>query len=56
MKDTRLCWLDIRGAGSALAAVVEEAVHQGIDGIVAADPVALIGVRSRYIGWRTAAV
>src|SRR5437868_4627765 len=37
MKDTRLCWLDIRGAGSALAAVVEEAVHQGIDGIVAHD-------------------
>ncbi len=44
MSDTRLCWLDIRSAGQAAGAIVEEAVHQGIDGIVAADPAVLAGL------------
>jgi 3-amino-4-hydroxybenzoic acid synthase len=44
MRDKRLCWLDIRSAGGAAGAVVEEAVHQRIDGIVAADPAALQGL------------
>ena len=44
MKDTRLCWLDVRTAGPALGAIIEEAVHQGIDGIVADDPAALAGL------------
>jgi 3-amino-4-hydroxybenzoic acid synthase len=35
---TKLCWLDIRNAGDATAAVVEEAIHQRVDGILAADP------------------
>lgn len=40
MTDAKLCWLDIRGAGDATAAILEEALHQRIDGIVAADPAA----------------
>ena len=41
MTDSRLCWLDIRSTGGATAAVVEEALHQGIHAVVAADPEAL---------------
>ena len=44
MTDTRLCWLDIRSTGPATAAVLEEAVHQRIDGIVGADPAQLAGL------------
>jgi 3-amino-4-hydroxybenzoic acid synthase len=32
---TRLCWLDIRGAGDLKDAVRTEAIHQRVDGIVA---------------------
>jgi 3-amino-4-hydroxybenzoic acid synthase len=34
----KLCWLDIRDLGGAKEAVVEEALHQRVDAIVAADP------------------
>ncbi|MET9668910.1 3-dehydroquinate synthase II [Streptomyces sp. NPDC006475] len=44
MTDAKLCWLDIRNAGTATAAVLEEALHQRIDGIVAADPAAFAGL------------
>ena len=44
MTDGRLCWLDIRAAGSATSAILEEAVHQRVDGVVAADPTALAGL------------
>ncbi|WNM34714.1 3-dehydroquinate synthase II [Streptomyces sp. Li-HN-5-11] len=37
MVDSKLCWLDIRKLGDLTPAVLEEAVHQRIDGIVAAD-------------------
>lgn len=37
----KLCWLDIRDAGDAQAAILEEAIHQRVDGIVAADPAVL---------------
>ena len=41
----RLCWLDIRAtAADARAAIIEEAVHQRIDGIVASDPGDLTGL------------
>ncbi|HEX9034345.1 MAG TPA: 3-dehydroquinate synthase II family protein [Streptosporangiaceae bacterium] len=41
----KLCWLDIRATDTDIrAAVVEEAVHQRIDGIVAADPGDLAGL------------
>lgn len=33
----KLCWLDIRNADGAKEAIVEEAVHQRVDAIVAAD-------------------
>src|ERR1044071_469170 len=40
-----LCWLDIRAvAGDARAAIIEEAVHQRIDGIAASDPGQLAGL------------
>ncbi|MEV8512053.1 3-dehydroquinate synthase II [Dactylosporangium sp. NPDC051484] len=44
MTDQRLCWLDIRGAGAATAAILEEAVHQRIDALVTADPDSLAGL------------
>ncbi|MEU6891569.1 3-dehydroquinate synthase II [Streptomyces sp. NPDC046557] len=44
MSDAKLCWLDIRDAGPATAAVVEEALHQKIDGVVAADPAVFDGL------------
>jgi 3-amino-4-hydroxybenzoic acid synthase len=44
MTDTRLCWLDIRTAGEATGAILEEAVHQRIDGVVASDPAVLSGL------------
>ncbi|HET6633856.1 MAG TPA: 3-dehydroquinate synthase II [Streptomyces sp.] len=44
MNATKLCWLDIRDSGDARQAVLEEAVHQRIDGIVAADPAHLEGL------------
>ncbi|WP_318217264.1 3-dehydroquinate synthase II [Streptomyces sp. SCL15-6] len=34
----KLCWLDIRSVEGAKEAIVEEAVHQRVDAIVAADP------------------
>lgn len=34
----KLCWLDIRNADGAKQAIVEEAIHQRVDAIVAADP------------------
>lgn len=44
MTDGKLCWLDIRNSGAATEAIVEEAVHQRIDGLVASDPAALEGL------------
>jgi 3-amino-4-hydroxybenzoic acid synthase len=44
MTDHKLCWLDIRAAGSAAEAIREEAVHQRVDGIVAEDPAAFAGL------------
>ncbi|MFE9451706.1 3-dehydroquinate synthase II family protein [Streptomyces sp. NPDC006739] len=41
MTDSKLCWLDIRELGDLAPAVLEEAVHQRIDGVVAADMTAL---------------
>ncbi|MEO3746337.1 3-dehydroquinate synthase II [Plantactinospora sp. B5E13] len=40
----KLCWLDVREAGAARAAIIEEGVHQRVDGIVAADPETLAGL------------
>lgn len=41
----KLCWLDVRSTAPGVReAVVEEAVHQRIDGIVASDPAALDGL------------
>jgi 3-amino-4-hydroxybenzoic acid synthase len=41
----KLCWLDIRATDACLrAAILAEAVHQGIDGIVASDPGDLAGL------------
>ncbi|MFB7452609.1 3-dehydroquinate synthase II family protein [Streptomyces sp. NPDC056194] len=37
MNGQKLCWLDIRGAGAARPAIIEEALHQRIDGVVAGD-------------------
>jgi 3-amino-4-hydroxybenzoic acid synthase len=34
----KLCWLDVRAVRSGLDAILEEAVHQRIDAVVAADP------------------
>lgn len=34
----KLCWLDIRSTDGAKEAIVEEAIHQRVDAIVAADP------------------
>lgn len=33
----KLCWLDVRNTNGLTAAIVEEAVHQRVDGIVTAD-------------------
>ncbi|MCE7080572.1 3-dehydroquinate synthase II [Streptomyces sp. ST2-7A] len=44
MSTTKLCWLDIRAAGAAREAIVEEAAHQRIDGLVASDPADLLDV------------
>lgn len=40
----KLCWLDVRGGGDAVDAMIEEAVHQRIDGVVASDPAVLAGL------------
>lgn len=40
----KLCWLDVRDVGEARTAIVEEAVHQRVEGIVAADPEHLRGL------------
>jgi 3-amino-4-hydroxybenzoic acid synthase len=42
--NARLCWLDVRDSGELRAAVVEEAVHAGVHGVLAADPAHLDGV------------
>ncbi|EFL38169.1 MULTISPECIES: 3-dehydroquinate synthase II [Streptomyces] len=34
----KLCWLDIRNVNGAREAIIEEAVHQRVDAVVAADP------------------
>ena len=34
----KLCWLDIRNVNGAKEAMLEEAVHQRVDAVVAADP------------------
>lgn len=44
MNSGRLCWLDIRDAGDAKAAIVEEALHAGVHGILAAHPADLASV------------
>jgi 3-amino-4-hydroxybenzoic acid synthase len=44
MRTEKLCWLDIRGEGAQTAAVVEEAIHQRVDGIAADDPAALANI------------
>ncbi|RKN22133.1 3-dehydroquinate synthase II family protein [Micromonospora musae] len=44
MTGNRLCWLDIRAAREATAAILEEAVHQGLDAVVASDPAAFAGL------------
>lgn len=44
MSNPRLCWLDLRGATAARTAIVEEAVHQGISGLVVSDPADLAGL------------
>jgi 3-amino-4-hydroxybenzoic acid synthase len=38
MDNPKLCWLDVRSAGTARGALMEEAVHQRLDAIVADDP------------------
>jgi 3-amino-4-hydroxybenzoic acid synthase len=56
MTNDKLCWLDIRTAGSAAGAVTQEAVHQRIDGIVSDDPSALADLPptvSRVLLYRT---
>lgn len=40
----KLCWLDVRNTGELTAAVVEEALHQRVDAIVAADAAELAGL------------
>jgi len=44
MNSGRLCWLDVRQGGTAKAAIIEEAIHAGIDGVVAGDPADLEGL------------
>ncbi|MEU9475239.1 3-dehydroquinate synthase II [Streptomyces sp. NPDC048191] len=44
MSAKKLCWLDLRAAGDAKAAIVEEAVHQRIDGLVTDDPADFAGL------------
>jgi 3-amino-4-hydroxybenzoic acid synthase len=34
----KLCWLDLRNLGAERDAVVEEAIHQRVDGVLAANP------------------
>jgi len=41
MTGDKLCWLDITTAGPAARAIIEEAVHQRVNGIVSDDPSAL---------------
>lgn len=40
----KLCWLDVRATGPAKQAIIEEAVHQRIDAIVADDVADLAGL------------
>jgi 3-amino-4-hydroxybenzoic acid synthase len=40
----KLCWLDLRDVHAAERAMIEEAVHQQVDGIVAADPAMFAGL------------
>lgn len=41
MSAVKLCWLDVRATGEERAALLEEAVHQGVDAVVAEDPAEL---------------
>ncbi|GAA3623196.1 3-dehydroquinate synthase II family protein [Streptomyces fenghuangensis] len=38
MSVNKLCWLDVRSAGREKKAILEEALHQRVDGVVAEDP------------------
>ncbi|MGW1293859.1 3-dehydroquinate synthase II family protein [Streptomyces sp. NPDC002533] len=40
----KLSWIDIRSVGSAKAAIVEEAIHARVEGILASDPADLEGL------------
>ncbi|WP_018685549.1 3-dehydroquinate synthase II [Actinokineospora enzanensis] len=40
----KLCWIDVRAITTGKQAVLEEALHQRVDGIVAADPADLVGL------------
>ena len=40
----KLCWLDLRAAHDAQAAILEEALHQRVDGVLVDDPAALAGL------------
>lgn len=44
MTDSKLCWLDVRMAGDLTSAILEEAVHQRINAVVAADMAVLAGL------------
>ncbi|WP_238015661.1 3-dehydroquinate synthase II [Dactylosporangium sp. AC04546] len=44
MSDVKQCWIDVRGAGELTAALCQEAVHLGLDAIVADDPAVLAGL------------
>jgi 3-amino-4-hydroxybenzoic acid synthase len=41
---TRLCWLDLRRTGADRPAIMEEALHHGIDGLLVASPGDLAGL------------
>ncbi|MFL6125437.1 3-dehydroquinate synthase II family protein [Actinophytocola sp.] len=40
----KLCWLDLRNVHTAAEAIIEEAVHQQVDGIVASDKAVFAGL------------
>ncbi|UWZ34094.1 3-dehydroquinate synthase II family protein [Dactylosporangium roseum] len=44
MSDSKQCWIDVRGAGELKAALCQEAIHHGLDAIVAGDPADLAGL------------
>lgn len=44
MTSSKLCWLDVREAGGATTAILEEAVHQRMDAVVSTDVAVLSGL------------